>query len=47
MAVLNDLLMPRFVIMDGFVAVTSAWARVYFMLFYIVTVVGSKGCTVL
>jgi len=29
-----------FVIMDGFVAVTNDWARLYFMLFYICAVVG-------
>lgn len=30
-----------FVIMNGFVAVTNEWARVYFMLFYICAVVST------
>ena len=27
-----------FVLMDGFVAVTSDWARIYFVVFYVITV---------
>lgn len=31
-----------FIIMDGIVSVTSGWSRVYFMLFYIIAVVGNS-----